>query len=274
MKEYTQISFDVAEDVATLTLRRPHKLNALTDQINLELFDALNRIADTPAIKVVVLTGEGRAFSAGYDVGEGPDMPERTPAYWKYHFFLAFQTLRRIWSLPQPVVAKVRGACLGGGMALAMASDLTYASEDAFFGDAEIKFGGGGNMFPVLQWIIGIKKLSELQLTGRNVYAPEALHLGMLNEITAGDDLDRRVDQVVRHMCLLPEGTLVRNKASTRRWYEQMGIGAVITGNEQSSALGLSTSGENEFTRISKRDGVSAALRWQKSRFADVGAFK
>src|SRR6478735_4042672 len=139
MKDYKQISFEVAEDVATLTLKRAHKLNALTDQINLEVFDALNRIADTPAIKVVVLTGEGRAFSAGYDVGEGPDMPERTPAYWKYHFFLAFQTLRRIWSLPQPVVAKVRGACLGGGMALAMASDLTYASEDAFFGDAEIK---------------------------------------------------------------------------------------------------------------------------------------
>jgi enoyl-CoA hydratase/carnithine racemase len=274
VKDYSQISFDVAEDVATLTLRRPHKLNALTDQINLELFDALNRIAETPAIKVVVLTSEGRAFSAGYDVGEGPDMPERTPVYWKYHFFLAFQTLRRIWALPQPVVAKVRGACLGGGMALAMASDVTYASEDAFFGDAEIKFGGGGNMFPVLQWIIGIKKLSELQLTGRNVYAPEALELGMVNEISPGDDLDRRVDQVVRHMCLLPEGTLVRNKASVRRWYEQMGIGAVITGNEHSSALGLSTSGETEFTRISKRDGVSAALRWQKGRFADVGAFK
>jgi enoyl-CoA hydratase len=274
MKDYTQISFEVAEEVAILTLRRAHKLNALTDQINLELFDALNRIAETPAIKVVVLSGEGRAFSAGYDVGEGPDMPERTPTYWKYHFFLAFQTLRRIWSLPQPVVAKVRSACLGGGMALAMASDLTYASDDAFFGDAEIKFGGGGNMFPVLQWIIGFKKLSELQLTGRNVYAAEALELGMVNEIVPGDDLDRRVDQVVRHMCLLPDGTLVRNKASVRRWYEQMGVGAVITANEQSSALGLSTSGETEFTRISKRDGVSAALRWQKGRFADVGAFK
>jgi enoyl-CoA hydratase/carnithine racemase len=274
MKDYTQISFEVAEDVATLTLKRAHKLNALTDQINLELFDALNRIGETPAIKVVVLSGEGRAFSAGYDVSEGPDMPERTPTYWKYHFFLAFQTLRRIWSLPQPVVTKVRGACLGGGMALAMASDLTYASDDAFFGDAEIKFGGGGNMFPVLQWIIGIKKLSELQLTGRNVYAPEALELGMVNEIVPGDDLDRRVDQVVRHMCLLPDGTLVRNKASVRRWYEQIGVGAVVTGNEQSSALGLSTSGETEFTRISKRDGVSAALRWQKGRFADVGAFK
>src|SRR5690606_35452841 len=109
-----------------------------------------------------------RAFSSGYDVGGGEDMPARTPPYWMYHFHLAYWNLRRIWTLPQPVIAKVNGACLGGGMALAMACDLTYASETAFFGDAEIKFGGGGNMFPILQWIIGMKKLNELMLTGRN----------------------------------------------------------------------------------------------------------
>jgi hypothetical protein len=74
-------------------------------------------------------------------------------------------------------------------------------------------------------------------------------------------------------MCLLPDGTLVRNKASSRRWYQQMGIEAVISGNEDSSVLGLSTGGETEFTRISKKEGVTAALRWQKARFAEVGAF-
>jgi enoyl-CoA hydratase len=274
MTTYSLISFEVADEVATLTLRRGKKLNAITDQMNIELFDALSHIAETPSIKVVVLTGEGRAFSAGYDVGEGEDMPERTPRYWKHHFHLAFRTLRRIWTLPQPVVAKVRGACLGGGMAMSLASDLTYAAEDAFFGDAEIKFGGGGNMFPVLQWIMGPKTLNELMLTGRNVYSEEALKLGMVNEVLAADALDARVDQVVRHMCLLPAGTLVRNKTSSRRWYEQMGISAMVGSSEDNSVLGLSTGSETEFTRISKRDGVSAALRWQKTRFAEVGAYK
>ncbi|MGN6772395.1 MAG: enoyl-CoA hydratase/isomerase family protein [Rhizobiaceae bacterium] len=273
MSGYSLIGFETVGERATLTLRRERKLNAITDQMNIELFGALSEIAETPAIKVVILTGEGRAFSAGYDVGEGEDMPTRTPAYWKYHFSLAFRTLRRIWSLPQPVVCKVRGACLGGGMALSLACDLTYASEDAFFGDAEIKFGGGGNMFPVLQWIVGMKTLNELVLTGRNVHADEALRLGMVNEVVPADGLDARVDQVVRHMCLLPDGTLVRNKASSRRWYQQMGIEAVISANEDSSALGLSTGGETEFTRISKKEGVTAALRWQKARFAEVGAF-
>lgn len=274
MNNYSQISFEVEGEIARLTLRRPQKLNALTDQINTELHDALDRIAATTAIKVVILSGEGRAFSAGYDVGEGEDMPVRTPPYWKHHFALAFGTLRRIWNLPQPVVAKVRGACLGGGMAMALASDLTYASEDAFFGDAEIKFGGGGNMFPVLQWMIGMKKLSELMLTGRNVYAPEALELGMVNEVASAADLDARVDQVARHMCLLPNDTLVRNKASTRRWYEEMGIVPMLRSAEANCVLGLSTGGETDFTRISKSEGVSAALKWQKARFLEVGAFR
>ncbi|HWK68085.1 MAG TPA: enoyl-CoA hydratase/isomerase family protein [Rhizobiaceae bacterium] len=274
MTAYSLISFDVVAEVATLTLRRANKVNAITDQMNVELHDALDRIAATPAIKVVVLTGEGRAFSAGYDVGEGDDMPKRTPAYWKHHFSLAFRTLRRIWTLPQPVIAKVRGACLGGGMALSLASDLTYAAEDAFFGDPEIRFGGGGNMFPVLQWVLGPKTLNELMLTGRNVYADEALRLGMVNEVLAADALDARVDLIARHMCLLPDGTLARNKAATRRWYEQMGMSAMVGSSEDNSVLGLSTASETEFTRISKKDGVSAALRWQKARFAEVGAFR
>lgn len=274
MTNYSNITFEVDGEVATLTLRRGHKLNALTDQINLELHDALDRIKATPAIKLVVLTGEGRAFSAGYDVGEGEDMPARTPPYWKYHFSLAFGTLKRIWNLPQPVITKVRGACLGGGMAMALASDLTYASDDAFFGDSEIKFGGGGNMFPVLQWMIGMKKLSELMLTGRHVYAPEALELGMVNEVLPGADLDARVDQVARHMCLLPNDTLARNKASTRRWYEEMGIMPMLRSAEAACVLGLSTGGETEFTRISKAEGVSTALKWQKTRFLEVGAFR
>lgn len=273
MTDYQMISADLSGEIARITLQRPEKRNALRDQTNIELVDALNRIAETPSIKLVILAGAGKAFCAGYDVSEGPDMPERTPPYWQYHFKLAYQTLRWIWTLPQPVIARVQGAALGGGLALAMASDLVYASEDAFFGDAEIKFGGGGNMFPVLQWILGPKLLSELMLTGRSMGADEALRRGVINEVLTAEALDGRVEQVARHMCLLPAGTLVKNKASIRRQFDTMGLGSMLTANEDGAVIGLSTAGPTEFTETAKRDGVSAALAWQKTRFAEVGAF-
>lgn len=273
MSQYSQISCDLEDQTAVLTLRRGRKLNALTDQINIELFAALNTIAEDPGVKVVVLTGEGRAFSAGYDVGEGDDMPVRTAPYWKHHFHLAFRTLRRIWTLPQPVVSKVRGACLGGGLALCMASDLAYASDDAFFGDPEIKFGGNGNLFPVLQWSTGIKKLHEMVLTGRTIDAAEAKAHGLINEVLSPDELDARVQQIIRHMSLLPDGTLSTNKANARGLYEAMGLSTLIAMSENESIIGLSSRDEIEFTRISKEQGVTAALQWQKRRFAEVGAF-
>ncbi len=274
MPDFTVISCETAGEVATLTLRRPQKLNTLTDQINIELVQALDALALDPKVKVIVLTGEGRAFSAGYDVSEGPDAPARTPPYWKYHFGLAYKTLRRIWDQPQPVIAKVRGYCLGGGFALAMAADLTYCSEEASFGDAEIKFGGGGNMFPVLQWTIGMKKLNELMLTGRMIRSAEALAIGIVNEVLPNDQLDARVDQVIRHMCLLPEGTLQRNKRDSRKVYEAMGLGPLVDAVEDSHALGLAARGPSEFNERSIAEGVTAALRWQKERFEKVGAYK
>lgn len=273
MTDYKMISAAFDGEIARLTLQRPEKRNALRDETNLELTAALDQIAQRPEIKVVVLAGAGKAFCAGYDVGEGPDMPERTPAYWQYHFRLAYSTLRRIWTLPQPVIARVHGAALGGGLALAMAADLVYASEDAFFGDAEIKFGGGGNMFPVLQWILGPKLLSELMLTGRSMGAEEAFRRGVVNEVLPLEGLDARVEQVARHMCLLPAGTLVKNKASVRRQFETMGLGAMLAANEDSAIIGLSAAAATEFTEISRRGGVGAALAWQKARFAEVGAF-
>jgi enoyl-CoA hydratase len=260
------------DGVATLTISRPLKLNALTDGIMRELAAELDRIACDGSIRVVVLTGEGRAFSAGFDVSIEPNMPERTPANWEEHFRLAYGGLQRVWSLPQPVVAKVRGACLGGGFALSLACDLAYASEDSFFGEPEVKFGGS-TLSPILAWALSPRHFKELVLTGRFLDAKKAEAWGLINEVVSADGLDARVDQVVRHMCLLPPGTLTKNKALLNRFYDAMGYRTVLDMAQDRSVMGLSAARENEFTRISKEGGVSAALEWQKKRFADVGAY-
>jgi len=266
------IHCNTTEAVATLTIARPHKLNALTDGVMKELVATLNRIAADESIRVVVLTGEGRAFSAGFDVSIEKDMPERTPAGWAEHFRLAYASLERLWSLPQPVVAKIRGACLGGGLALSLSCDLAYASEDSFFGEPEVKFGGS-TMSPILAWALPPRHFKELVLTGRRLDAKRAEAWGLINEAVSADALDARVDQVVRHMCLLPPGTLTRNKSLLNRFYDVMGYATLLDIAEDRSVMGLSAAPANEFTRIAKEQGVSAALAWQKKRFAEVGAF-
>lgn len=272
MTTISMIQCKTADAVATLTIARPHKLNALTDEIMKDFVATLDRIACDASVRVVVLTGEGRAFSAGFDVSIDKDMPERTPADWTEHFRLAYAGLHRVWSLPQPVVAKIRGACLGGGFALSLVCDLAYASEDAFFGEPEVKFGGT-TMSPILAWALPPRYFKELVLTGRLLTARQAETWGLINEAVRAEALDARVDQVVRHMCLLPSETLINNKKLLNGFYDAMGYGTLLGVAQDRSVIGLSTAPENEFTRISKQRGVSAALEWQKKRFSDVGAF-
>jgi len=266
------IQCKIAEAVATLTIARPQKLNALTNEIMVELAATLDRIAADDSIRVVVLTGEGRAFSAGFDVSTGEETPEWTPAYWVEHFRLAYAGLQRLWTLPQPVVAKIRGACLGGGFALSLACDLAYASNDAYFGEPEVKFGGS-TMSPLLAWALPPRHFKELLLTGRFIDAKRAENWGLINEAVSADALDTRVDQVVRHMCLLPAGTLTKNKSLLNHFYDDMGLSALVKFAEAQSVIHLSSAPANEFTEIAKEQGVSAALKWQKKRFTDVGAF-
>jgi hypothetical protein len=170
------------------------------------------------------------------------------------------------------VVAKIRGACLGGGFALSLSCDLAYASEDSFFGEPEVKFGGS-TMSPLLAWALPPRHFKELLLTGRRLDAKRAEAWGLINEAVSADALDARVDQVVRHMCLLPPGTLTRNKSLLNRFYDVMGYATLLDIAQDRSVMGLSAAPANEFTRISKEQGVSAALAWQKKRFAEVGAF-
>lgn len=273
MHDYSQIRVRLDGAISTVILSRPDKLNCLTDRMNQELAQALAQIAARPDVRLVVLEGAGRAFCAGYDVAQGEDRPAPTPAYWRHHFELGYRTLHQVWSQPQPVVAKVRGPCLGGGFALAMACDLVYAADDACFGDPEIRFGDGGHLFPVLQWAVGMKRLNELQLTGRFVKAAEAQAWGIVNEVLPPAELDDRVQRVTAHMCLLPEGTLAANKAANRRMYESMGLPALTAAARDRCILSLSTREETEFSRRAKAQGVRAALQWQKQRFADIGAF-
>ena len=176
--------------VCVLELRREAKLNALSTALEGALADALSR-DEVRRAGSVVLTGHGRAFSAGADVGE---LRERIPEAVLAYFEATGGVYERFAALPQPTVSAIGGYCLGAGLELALATDFRIADDTAVFGFPEVGLGilpsSGGTQR--LTRLLGPARAKELILLGSRVDAPQALALGLVSEVVAaGEALDR-----------------------------------------------------------------------------------
>ncbi|MSP26381.1 MAG: crotonase [Myxococcales bacterium] len=184
---------EIARDgfVATLTINRPDKLNALDTGVLHELLVAVNALADGGETRAAVLTGAGKAFVAGADIAAMATMP---PADAKRFSELGHRVCARLETLPFPVIAAVNGFALGGGLELALASDFIYAADSAKLGLPEVTLavipGFGGTQR--LSRRIGIARARELVFTGRMVLADEAARIGLVNEVVPLADLLER----------------------------------------------------------------------------------
>ena len=169
----------LADDgVATLTLSRPERRNALSIELRNEITEQLDGWATDPAIRAVVLTGAGSTFCAGFDLDElaKADLAARIrDSSRRYHL--------AVWHFPKPLVAAVNGPAVAGGMDLCVLCDFRIASASAVFGHPEIKFGAPP-LFTPLQWIVGMGIARDLCLTGRRIDAHEALRIGLVNRIS------------------------------------------------------------------------------------------
>jgi enoyl-CoA hydratase/carnithine racemase len=173
------IATHLADDgVATLTLSRPERRNALSIKLRDEITEQLDGWATDPAVRVVVLTGEGSTFCAGFDLDEFAQADlARSIKDSSHRYHLA------VWQFPKPLVAAVNGHALAGGLDLCVLCDFRIASATASFGHPEIKFGAPP-LFTPLQWIVGVGVARELCLTGRRFGADEALRIGLVNSIS------------------------------------------------------------------------------------------
>jgi enoyl-CoA hydratase/carnithine racemase len=203
-----------APQVRQLTLNRPEQLNAMTSELCEALHDELRRIAADRSCRVVILTGAGRGFCAGLDLhgygaapgNDGSD-EARDRLGNQQHMSTLILELR---ALPQPVIAAVNGPAAGFGLALALGSDIRYASSEAVFRAAFINIGvsncdmGTSWLLPRL---IGASRSHELMLTGRRVDAEEALRIGLVADVVKGARLlERAVEAAVQIASLAPWG--------------------------------------------------------------------
>ena len=195
---YTTLLLDLTDGIARVTVNRPEKLNALNATVIAELGDAVTRIERDDAIRGVILTGAGpKAFVAGADITE---LASQGPVDGKARAQLGQSVFRRLERCGKPVIAAVNGFALGGGCELAMACHLRVASENAKFGQPEVKLGigpgyGGTVRLPRL---VGRGRALELLLTGEMIDAAEAHRIGLVNRVVPADRLIAETEALLR----------------------------------------------------------------------------
>ncbi|UKL00380.1 enoyl-CoA hydratase-related protein [Brevibacillus brevis] len=201
---YETILYEVSEGVAVVTLNRPDKFNAFTAVMNKEITDALKQAQKDADVRCIVLTGAGRAFNAGQDLGdvsrEG-DVDYGGFLRDRYNpMILQFQKTEK------PIIAAVNGVAAGAGMSVALACDIRLASEKASFVNAFVNIGlvpdSGGCYF--LPRIVGIGKALELAMTGEKVSAEEALRIGLVNQVYPAESFMEDALAYARKLAFLP----------------------------------------------------------------------
>ncbi len=266
----TVVLYERRGPAAWITLNRPDKLNALSVELVRELRAAIVQAAADDEVKVVVLTGAGRAFSAGFDLSEEAAARIEGADHWRRVLTDDVDVTLELWSLPKPTIAAVHGWCLAGGCDLAMACDLIVAAEDARFGEPEIRYGSGPVTL-LMPFLLGQKKTNELLFTGDAIDAGEAERIGLVNRVVAGDRLEEAVGELVRKIAPTPLPVLRLTKLALVRAYEAMGLRSAVLSNLDLSAIlnAAETPEQRQFDEIVSTQGLKAALAWRDSRYGE-----
>lgn len=262
--EPSYLLYDVAEDgIATITLNRPEKMNALSWPLMQELEATLKKAELDDAVRVIVLRGAGRCFSTGYDLEEsdpsvlapgvgpadGTHEPRGVPSYgrgiWnsRAHVQGHIHFDQVIWNLWKPVIAQVHGYALAGGSTLALACDVTVMAEDARVGYPPNRWLASGDNIGLYSFLAGLKVAREMSY-GRILSGTEAAACGLVSHSVPAAELEDRTLSIARSIAAIEPELLMLNKAVVSRVWEIMGIRtAMEVGGEFDSICHLANTG-------------------------------
>jgi enoyl-CoA hydratase len=270
---YHAIRLERSGAVATLTLDRPQRLNAINKQMLLELQHALDTVEGDPELRVLVVNGAGGNFSSGFDLSEQMEARPTGVEIWREILERDFGTITRFWHFSKPTIAAVSGYCLAGGCELALCCDITLASEDAIFGEPELKFGAG-IVVMILPWLVGPKHAKEIILRGMDrIPAQEALRIGLINRVVSVGELDSAALALARDIAVIDPHLVQQTKCAINRTFEIMGlVDALEAALDIDLAIeGAGSSDKIEFMKIARKDGLRAAIAWRDGRFGKGG---
>jgi enoyl-CoA hydratase/carnithine racemase len=270
MSEYQFIQVEDPEPgIRRIALNRPDKRNALSNALRAELFDALRKADLDPAIGAIVIKGNGKCFSAGYDLAQNPGEPlprhiSPGEGAWPRHLVDGWFEM---WDMATPVIAQVHGYCLAGGSELATACDLVYVAEDAQIGYPPVRSMSTPDC-AYHPWVMGMRAAMEMMLTGDSLSGIEAARLGFANRAFPAEHLEQEVLNVARRVAKIPRDLQALNKRVVHRAMEIMGARAAIRSATEIQALCFHQPTAREYLGHLRQD-VKKALDERDSKFQD-----
>lgn len=258
MNQLDAIQVSIHHSIATFTIARQAKRNALDTACWQALLDACNVIAARDDIKVVVLTGEGAHFCAGADIGE-LSIHINDATWMTNNQATIAAALDAYAALPQPTIAKIRGACIGGGAALAAASDFRYCSPDARFAITPAKLGLTYRLVDCLRVVdlVGSTRAREILLLAKELDAATALHWAFVTDVVGADSLNTKVDEIVTQLAAL---------SSTSHRGIKQSLLKIRAGQTNDDAQTIETF-QNAFTGADFAEGAAAFIDKRAAEF-------
>jgi enoyl-CoA hydratase len=235
------VTYERRGPVAFVTMNRPDYRNAQNSAMTYALDAAFTRAVDDAEVKVIVLGGAGKHFSAGHDIGTpGRDVDQefdRKAVMWWTHVDReggdqrfareseVYMGMCRRWrDIPKPTIAMVQGGCIAGGLMLAWVCDLIVASDDAFFSDPVVRMGIPGVEYFAHPWVMGPRAAKEFLFTGDRFDADRARALGMVNKVVPRDSLEGEVEATAERIAAMPQFGLALTKKAINQAEDQMGM--------------------------------------------------
>ncbi len=258
--------------VARIILNRPERMNALSNDLLRELKQALIAAERDPDVRVIIIKGAGRTFSAGYDLEKYPTTDEAskipTELAQKDHVNFRQDVWWTIWDLLKPVIAQVHGYALAGASELASMCDVTIVAEDARIGYPPVRAMSTPDTL-YQPWLMGLKKAKLFCFTGDSISGKEAVEWGYATLAVPADQLEEATTRLAERIALVPSDLLTLQKQGINRTFEIMGIRTAIEFNCKIHDLAGQLPSAKEFRRRSIEEGVNAALEWRDGPFGD-----
>ncbi len=274
--------------IGRITLNRPEKMNALSQELLFELNDALHDMEADHDIRVIILRGAGRTFSAGYDLTPSRGGADAVVRSHKSvddkgrRLVMGIRTGMQqitdihmyLWNMSKITIAQVHGYAIAGGCELAMMADLVVGAEDAQFGHPGCRGLGTSRTGVIWPLVIGMRKAKELYYTGENIDAVEAQEIGMINYAWPGDELEDRTIAFADRLAIASADHLGILKVNMNRFYENMGIYSSVRSSTDLDAAGQFTEFSYGFQDHMREGGLKDALAWRDGPYKGTDTYK